>query len=1120
MAAETLKDFLIGVGFDVDEAGSAQAESVIDNLNAIVQQLGQVLMSAAESVKGLIDDTAQSTEAFDSTAEAIQSETVAAQENAEAVRESTEAHKEGTESVDEHGEAQEQAGKKAEEAGKQYKKADEAAKMKGAKEGASNVKNLDGQLKKASGTIKKFAAAAIAMLIGSGLKSAITETIKFGEELVKSAKSMNKTVEEARAYNTALKVMGKTAQEIEADDSLKSMFEDLQGIGQQLALPAAAEGVTTIRSLMDAFTQFKFVAQYALQWIMYKIQTVAEGPLAEVRDMLTGMRDWFAGNIEKIAEGIATAFGWIIQLITSAIKTVQSVISWIDKLPPSIKIVGAVALAVIAAIKSKTALITLIVTGILLLLDDLQTYLEGGDSLFGDFWGACIEGANAIAPVVDAAIVWIDSLLQKVGEILAAVVEGIGQFWQTLQDNGTLEKLQTIFENVFGIVEGLVNAAVDYFTKWFTGVDEGAEGNKSSFGFMVDAIAGVIDILATVIEWITSFLVSLGEIPGVMETIQGIIDTVAAVVQGAWEIIDGIIQAIIQLLNGDFSGAWNTIKDAAADAWNTIKEKAEGLWESLQTLFEPIAEWFSKIFGNAKDAVETAWDSVTDFFQNIWNGIVKGVSGIVDSIKQPFVDAWNAIEEIWGKVTGWFSGIFGGVKDDENLSGIEAGISNPFTNAWSAIETTFTGVKDTVTGWFSGIGEGVATAVGDIASWATDAWGTITDKLSGAAVTISGWFSGIDLGNIVSEVSGWASTAWNNITDAFGDVKGWFSETFSDIGEMINTAVGNVAEWASNTWQGVQDAASNVGGWFASLFGWGSEDDGAAAEAEAQASEAGSSTKEALLAAFEGADADVAQIFASMLTLSDASIGALVGAMELAASTISADVSGMQESMAGSMSEVRTDTDTNVASITTALDKIVTVAQKMVQGIISAIKGMPQSAKTIFSQLAASMVSSMTTAANNVVNLVNKIKAAINSIPKKINISGPSLSGHSEGGVIEHETISRLGEGNLREYVIPVMKPSRAIPLLRQAAADLGMTVDSAKHATQLLGGDPSKNITPAYMAGGGSTINNVTNNNYNNTVNSPVTQNITGTNDRSIADMASRNHEQIVLRNIKSVLA
>ena len=99
MAAETLKDFLIGVGFDVDEAGSAQAESVIDNLNAIVQQLGEVLTAAAESVKGLIDDTVVSTEAFDSTAEAIQSETEAAQENAEAVRESTEAHKEGAESV-------------------------------------------------------------------------------------------------------------------------------------------------------------------------------------------------------------------------------------------------------------------------------------------------------------------------------------------------------------------------------------------------------------------------------------------------------------------------------------------------------------------------------------------------------------------------------------------------------------------------------------------------------------------------------------------------------------------------------------------------------------------------------------------------------------------------------------------------------------------------------------------------------------------------------------------------------------------------------------------------------------------------------------------------------------
>lgn len=1136
MAAETLKDFLVGVGFEVDEAGSAQAESVIENLNTIIRQLGEILTAVADGVKGLVDGAVEGAEAFDETAESIQSETEAAQENAdamrestEAVRESTEANKEGAESVKEHGEEQEKAGKKAEEAGKQYKKADEAAKMKGAKEGASNVQNLDGQLKKASGTIKKFAAAAIAMLVGSGIKSAIVDTIKFSEELVKSAKSMNKTVEEARAYNTALKVMGKTAQEIQADDSLKATFEDLQGIGQQLALPAAAEGVTTIRSLMDAFTQLKFVAQYALQWIMYKVQTVAEGPLMEVHDLLTGMREWFAGNIQKIAEGIATAFGWVVQLFTSLIKTVQSVIGWIDKLPPSIKIVGAVALAVIAAIQSKTALVTLIVTGILLLLDDLQTYLEGGDSLFGGFWGACITAVEKLQPHIE-------------------------QFFQDF--NAGLEFLGGLLGDLVNLLGGDVVVAIG-------------------------AVAAAL--------WLISANPVIGIISGVMLLIAAL-----GSLGVSWDDVKKKAGEVWEKITGWITNAWETISGAWASAgewftniWNSIVSGASNIWAKISAPFIAAWTWIKGI-----------WDQVTGFFSGIWSDISggEGLSGILEAISAPFVSAYEAIKGVWDTVTGWFSGIFGGVKDDENLSGIEAAISTPFSGAWSTIEGAFSGALETVTGWFSGLGEGVATAVGDLSSWATGAWETITGALGtagttiarwfsgidisesvsvvsdwasgawdtisgalgsaattisgwfsgidisesvaavsdwasgawdtisgffdGAASTISGWFSGIDLGDIVTDVSGWATTAWDNITNAFSGVTDWFTTTFSGIGDTVSAAVGDVADWATETWEDVKDTASSIGGWFASLFGWGSEDDSAAADAEAKSGEVGSSSKAALMAAFEGADTEVAAVFESMLTLSDTSIGALVAAMELAATTVSDDVAEMEENVSSSLFDLSADTESEVSTTTEELAKIVNAAQKMAQGFASAIKGMPTSAKIIFAQLATSMVSSMTTATTGVINLVNRIKSAINSIPKKISISGPNLPGHSEGGVVEHETISRLGEGNLREYVIPVMKPSRAIPLLKQAAADLGMTVDSARHATALLGGNPSGNITPAYAAGGGSTVNNVTNNNYNNTVNAPLTQNITGTNDRSIADMAAKDHENITLRNIKSVFA
>lgn len=127
-------------------------------------------------------------------------------------------------------------------------------------------------------------------------------------------------------------------------------------------------------------------------------------------------------------------------------------------------------------------------------------------------------------------------------------------------------------------------------------------------------------------------------------------------------------------------------------------------------------------------------------------------------------------------------------------------------------------------------------------------------------------------------------------------------------------------------------------------------------------------------------------------------------------------------------------------------------------------------------------------------------------------------TGYSVGGKVTEETQATIGEDGT-EYVIPINKPSRAKELLRQAAHDLGMTLSSAQNARNLIGGNPDANTTPSYSFGSAGT-GNVTNNYNNNTINSPVTQNISGTNDRSIAEMAAEDYQRVILHNIKPALA
>ena len=494
--ADTIKDFLIGVGFDVDEQSAGKAESVINTIDEVVRKLGDVLVSAGGQIKGflsgvtngsaeisnvagsmdaaadaaaglsenelraaqdmanvaesagkaatasknLADSQIAATDAADGNAVATRGASNAADALAQAAQKtakslgdsSAAAQKAATASgtaastSKQLTDAQDKLARNSEKAAKGLDKANESAKMEGAKKGTSNVSGLEGQLQKVTDTIKRFVAAAVTMFIGSGIKSAISDAISFSEELVQSAKQLGKTTEEARAYNMALKAMGKTADEIKNSKALTKTFEDLQNIGKQLALPDGAAGLTMIHQIQDGFLQLRLTANYALQWLIYKVQTVAEGPLTEVRDMITGIREWFGSHVEEIATGIAKALGAVIQIFTSLITAVQGVIGWIDKLPPSIKIVGAVALAVIAAIHSKMFLITMIVGAILLLIDDFVTYMQGGDSLFGGFWGKLIEWVEKATPYIEAFIDYFSTGLEAIGSALGWLVDLLG----------------------------------------------------------------------------------------------------------------------------------------------------------------------------------------------------------------------------------------------------------------------------------------------------------------------------------------------------------------------------------------------------------------------------------------------------------------------------------------------------------------------------------------------------------------------------------------------------------------------------------------------------------------------------------------------------------------------
>ena len=69
--AETLKDFLIGIGFDVDESGANQADNILESLEDVCLGLGQALQMAAIAIKSLMNGFLNSTEGTDKGTESL-----------------------------------------------------------------------------------------------------------------------------------------------------------------------------------------------------------------------------------------------------------------------------------------------------------------------------------------------------------------------------------------------------------------------------------------------------------------------------------------------------------------------------------------------------------------------------------------------------------------------------------------------------------------------------------------------------------------------------------------------------------------------------------------------------------------------------------------------------------------------------------------------------------------------------------------------------------------------------------------------------------------------------------------------------------------------------------------
>ena len=341
--------------------------------------------------------------------------------------------------------------------------------------------------------------------------------------------------------------------------------------------------------------------------------------------------DWLGANKELIAAGLTKVIQWgakFFQVIINTGRAIGKVIEHTIGWKGAILALG----AAFAFLNRKMLMnpITWIIAGIvglMLLIDDLMVYLDGGESLFGDFWGACIG--------------WIKSVLS---------------WWENLSGE---------WKTSIKLIGAMLAAA--FGSNLFLAVTKGAGLFAKTIGFILSPLKRMVSMVMTA----GRAFIWLGR--ALMMNPIGIV--IGLVVGLGYVLYD--LYKWIRTGDSVFGAFWQTI----SDTWSSIKKAFQdgvkdilmwlGMSESGAT---SVVNGISAVFGTIFDVItmpfKLAWELISGLF-DIWGDDTKSFTDklgdtfwlVIDLIKKPFEKAFDwvlkKVEWVRGKV-GW---LFGGISE-------------------------------------------------------------------------------------------------------------------------------------------------------------------------------------------------------------------------------------------------------------------------------------------------------------------------------------------------------------------------------------------------------------------------------------------------------------------------
>lgn len=323
--------------------------------------------------------------------------------------------------------------------------------------------------------------------------------------------------------------------------------------------------------------------------------------------IISKIKNWIAANKELIQSGLER-----IKTVLAGISgALQNVIKFIDRVigfKTALLILAGVFLYLKRAMIFNSAAsgfallmnpITWVIAAIglvILLIDDLMTYMDGGDSLFGEYWDPIIEGAQEL-------IIWVQKI---VGALLA---------WWDEAGPAIMATLSTIW----GYVKTVIGAIVGFIVKRWDVI-------KRAFAGVFQAIKGILQIF-------------IGYWRLVMSLITGDTEETGKAIEQIWEGIKNFfvgvgefVLAVFELLGDAIMALWGVVVDWIQWKWIVFKSKLSDIWNSLKGVVSNVLEGIKKACSDAVQWILDKFKPVSEMISGIGSALSNlfGSGGTID----------------------------------------------------------------------------------------------------------------------------------------------------------------------------------------------------------------------------------------------------------------------------------------------------------------------------------------------------------------------------------------------------------------------------------------------------------------------------------------------------------